>query len=68
MKIAVITPVYKKESQSVFNNTQWENCVLLNLVQKFVEIEGPNRSLKLVYVYTINFYIFYCPILKSTDV
>ena len=54
MKIAVITPVYKKESQSVFNNTQRENCVLLNLVQKFVEIEGPNRSLKLVYVYKIN--------------
>ena len=54
MKIAVITPVYKKESQSVFNNTQRENCVLHNLVQKFVEIEGPNRSLRLVYVYTIN--------------
>ena len=40
MKIAVITPVYKKGSQSVVNDTRRENCFLLNLVQEFVEIEG----------------------------
>ena len=45
MKIAVITPVYKKGSQSVVNDTRRENCFLLNLVQEFVEIEGSNRSL-----------------------
>ena len=55
-----------KKWKSTFNDTHSGNCVLLNSVQEFIEI----KAWPLFYMFTqsINFYIFYCHILKKTDV
>ena len=58
---------YSETTRNFPNDTHWKNCVLLNSVQEFIEIE-PWLLLTFFLYLQSNFYTFYCRILKSTDV
>ena len=58
----------KLEFQIKIIDTNRKKCALLIIsVQSFIEIEAW-LLLTFCYIYTINFYTFFCHILKSTDV